>query len=188
MHATPIILNFLFLLPFLLIFNFLIFLKPSALRTKKDSWLSVINPFKKLAVGANLSPQSTFYCSQDLEVLQPERDIEELLQTNMRNNNYIKSASSSQLHQLDSSVGGGIDSGIGSHKELSRSLDCLDIVPSNGEDLMVADQRRKSQTLPSFPSPNLRQFKKLSLGSAFGTKNLGLGRKFSSLIPTSSER
>ena len=142
--------------------------------------------------------QSIFYCSQ--EDLQPERDIEELLHpdTIIRNNNYVKSASSSILHQLDSglggggggSVGGGSDSGIGSHKELSRSLDCLDMVPmpSNGEHLMVGDQRRKSQTLPSFPSPNLRQFKKLSLGSAFGTKNLGLGRKFSSLIPTSAER
>ena len=135
-----------------------------------------------------------------MEELQTERYLEELLHsdTNIRNNNYVKSASSSHLHQLDSSisgggggsVGGGSDSGIGSHKELSRSLDCLDIVPmpSNGEHLMVGDQRRKSQTLPSFPSPNLRQFKKLSLGSAFGTKNLGLGRKFSSLIPTSSER
>ena len=155
-------------------------------------------------MGASLSPQSTFYCSQDMEDLQSERDIEELLHpdTVIRNNNYVKSASSSILHQLDSSigggeggggggsVGGGSDSGIGSHKSLSRSLDCLDIVPmpSNGEHLMVGDQRRKSQTLPSFPSPNLRQFKKLSLGSAFGTKNLGLGRKFSSLIPTSSER
>ena len=136
-------------------------------------------------MGASLSHQSTFYCSQ--EELHPD--------TIIRNNNYVKSASSSILHQLDSGIGGGgsvggSDSGIGSHKELSRSLDCLDIVPmpSNGDHLMVGDQRRKSQTLPSFPSPNLRQIKKLSLGSAFGTKNLGLGRKFSSLIPTSSER
>ena len=154
-------------------------------------------------MGGGLSHQPTFYCSQDMEELQSERDIEELLNpdTILKNNNYVKSASSSILHQLDSSsgggagggggsVGGGSDSGIGSHKELSRSLDCLDIVPmpSSGEHLMVGEKRRKSQTLPSFPSPNLRQIKKLSLGSAFGTKNLGLGRKFSSLIPTSSER
>ena len=132
-----------------------------------------------------------------MEDLHSEKDIEELLHPDriIRNNNYVKSASSSILNQLDSSTegggGGGSDSGIGSHKELSRSLDCLDIVvpmPSSDEHLIAGDQRRKSQTLPSFPSPNLRQIKKLSLGSAFGTKNLGLGRKFSSLIPTSSER
>ena len=155
-------------------------------------------------MGGALSHQSTFYCSQDLEDLQSERDLEDLLHpdTIIRNNNCVKSASSSILHQLDTtiggggggggSVGGGSDSGIGSHRELSRSLDCLDVVPmsSNGQHLMVGaqTQRRKSQTLPSFPSPNLRQIKKLSLGSAFGTKNLGLGRKFSSLIPTASER
>ena len=131
-----------------------------------------------------------------MEDLHSEKDIEELLHPDRitRNNNYVKSASSSILNQLDSSTeggGGGSDSGIGSHKELSRSLDCLDIVvpmPSSDEHLIAGDQRRKSQTLPSFPSPNLSQIKKLSLGSAFGTKNLGLGRKFSSLIPTSSER
>ena len=155
--------------------------------------MSVINPFKKLSLGPSVS-QSRFYCSQDLEELEEsEHDIEELLKSEalLKNNNYVKSASSSNLHQFETMGGcNGSDSGIGSHKELSRSLDCLDPLPSNSGDLGLSTERerRKSQTLPSFPSPNLRQFKKLSLGSAFGTKHLGLGRKFSSLLTAPTER
>ena len=91
-----------------------------------------------------------------------------------------------------SGVSGGSErseSGRGSHKELSRSLDCLDIDSmSDSSSNLVVQKRRKSQTLPNFPPPDLREVKKLSLGSAFGTKHLGLGRKFSSLLTAPSER
>ena len=90
-----------------------------------------------------------------------------------------KSISSSHL---DSGVP---DSGLGSsYKELSRSLDFLDVTnapgdPSNG-------QRRKSQTLPPMlPSP---QLKHLTLGSAFGSKKIGLSRKLTSIITVPTER
>ena len=133
-----------------------------------------------------------------MDHLQSEGDIANLLNVDgfLRNNLNVKSASSSNIHQFEN-IGEGLtvatersDSGIGSHKELSRSLDYLDIDPmlSSGDGMKGLRERRKSQTLPNYPSPNLRQFKKLSLGSAFGTKHLGLGRKFSSLIASPSER
>ena len=78
-----------------------------------------------------------------------------------------------------------LDSGLGnSCKELSRSLDYLDVNPPS----LPTDGRRKSKTLPNFPSPQLDSFKKLSLGTAFGTKKITLGRKLSSIMSVPTER
>ena len=85
-------------------------------------------------------------------------------------------------YHLDSGVP---DSGLGSsYKELSRSLDFLDVAnapgdPSNG-------QRRKSQTLP--PMLSSPQLKHMTLGSAFGSKKIGLSRKLTSIITVPTER
>ena len=98
-----------------------------------------------------------------------------------------KSVSSSHLEA------GVPDSGLGSsYKELSRSLDFLgdpdDGGPQGSDHGDQGQQRRKSQTLPtmpSMPSPLLRQ---MSLGTAFGSKKLGLSRKLSSIITVPTER
>ena len=105
-----------------------------------------------------------------------------------------KSVSSSHLD----SAAGVPDSGLGSsYKELSRSLDFLGVAspgdlgdgPPPG-----CDQRRKSQTLPpmaSEPSPVLiprDRLKHMSLGTAFGSKKLGLSRKLTSIITVPTER
>ena len=107
-----------------------------------------------------------------------------------------KSVSSSHLD----AAAGVPDSGLGSsYKELSRSLDFLGVVsagdpgddPSPGCD---QGQRRKSQTLPplaSEPSPVLiprDRLKHMSLGTAFGSKKLGLSRKLTSIITVPTER
>ena len=107
-----------------------------------------------------------------------------------------KSVSSSHLD----SAAGVPDSGLGSsYKELSRSLDFLGV--ANPGDLSDGPppgcdqgQRRKSQTLPpmaSEPSPVLiprDRLKQMSLGTAFGSKKLGLSRKLTSIITVPTER
>ena len=83
------------------------------------------------------------------------------------------------------------DSGLGSsYKELSRSLDFLDVTgdPSDGPH-PGTDQRRKSQTLPPMHSGLAStQLKHMTLGSAFGSKKLGLSRKLTSIITAPTER
>ena len=95
-----------------------------------------------------------------------------------------KSISSSHL---DSGVP---DSGLGSsYKELSRSLDFLDVNNAPGDH--SNGQRRKSQTLPPMiSSPQLPrdELKHLTLGSAFGSKKIGLSRKLTSIITVPTER
>ena len=88
------------------------------------------------------------------------------------------------------------DRGLGSSfKELSRSLDFLDVGSDGplGPPEEAAGQRRKSQTLPPMPAIQSPKFsrdklKHMSLGTAFGTKKLGLSRKLSSIITVPSER
>ena len=143
-------------------------------RNKRDSWLSAIpNPLKILNLSSN-EQKSVFYCStQDMTEGTTSELAEESTGT------VTKSISSSHL---DSGVP---DSGLGSsYKELSRSLDFLDVTnapgdPSNG-------QRRKSQTLP--PMLSSPQLKHLTLGSAFGSKKIGLSRKLTSIITVPTER
>ena len=165
---------------FTLIFYFVDYFFPFCARNKRDSWLSAINPLKILNLSGNdQSQKSVFYCStQDMS--QGEASEMEEAET------VTKSVSSSHL---DSGVP---DSGLGSsYKELSRSLDFLD-VPGDQDDgpppgSAQAQQRRKSQTLPSPLLPR-EQMKAMSLGSAFGSKKLGLSRKLSAIITVPTER
>ena len=90
-----------------------------------------------------------------------------------------KSASSTSL-RLET------DSGIGdSCKELSRSLDYLDVPCLDKQNVPTT-----SRTLPNFPTSTTDndQLKKLSLGTAFGSKKTFLSRKISSLIAVPTER
>lgn len=115
--------------------------------------------------------KSVFYCSHEELGQELEEDEE-------ASSSVAKSASTTNLTETDSGIGV-------SCKELSRSLDCLEAVSSNGE------ERRKSQTLPNFPlNSNLSsgEIKKLSLSTAFGSKRITLGRKLSSLITLPTDR
>ena len=154
-------------------------------RNKRDSWLSAINPLKILNLSSN-EQKSVFYCSsQDMtegsssELEHGLAGAEETVET------VTRSISSSHL---DTGVP---DSGLGSsYKELSRSLDFLDVTGDPGDGHPPGtDQRRKSQTLPPMHSGLAStQLKHMTLGSAFGSKKLGLSRKLTSIITVPAER
>ena len=131
--------------------------------------MSVINPFKILNL-SNSHERSIFYCSTE-----ELRDDEN--QDDVRDDSLVKkSASTNNLTETDSGIGA-------STKELSRSLDCLEGSVADPE------ERRKSQTLPNFPtSVSDVEIKRLSLSTAFGSKRITLGRKLSSLITLPTER
>jgi len=153
-------------------------------KTKKDSWLSVINPFKKLHSSES---KSVFYSSdQDIDV--SEYCSEDLGLPN----GFKKSASASNL--LD------IDGGLEKSKNMTKSLEFLDTTASMFESQMsnscekldVPDfipGKSKSQTLPKLsPQTAKKYFKSISMGAHFGSKRFHLGRKMSSVMAWSPQR
>lgn len=139
------------------------------------------------AYSQDRSVSSVFYLShQELfETNDPNEDNEDLpddVVEDEKTDNVIRSAKKSAS---TASLGLETDSGIGdSCKELSRSLDYLDVPSTDKEHVPT------SKTLPNFPSAatDNEQLKKLSLGTAFGSKKTSLSRKISSLIAVPTER
>ena len=154
-------------------------------RTKKDSWLSVINPFKRLH---STEYKSVFY-SSDQEINVSEYCSEDLGLPE----GFKKSASASNLLDIDNS--------LEKNHVLSKSLDFLDTLPMDDdlkskscELLEIPEDNftpRKAQTLPI---PNLspknakKYLKSLSVGAHFGSKRFNIGRKMSSVIPWNPQR
>ena len=133
------------------------------------------------------SVSSVFYLShQELfETNDPNEDNEDIpddVAEDEKTDNVVRSAKKSAS---TASLALETDSGIGdSCKELSRSLDHLDVPSTDKEHVPT------SKTLPNFPSAatDNEQLKKLSLGTAFGSKKTSLSRKISSLIAVPTER
>eukprot|EP00092_Neocalanus_flemingeri_P013482 GFUD01014541.1.p1 GENE.GFUD01014541.1~~GFUD01014541.1.p1 ORF type:complete len:1024 (+),score=205.10 GFUD01014541.1:100-3171(+) len=154
-------------------------------KSKKDSWLSVMNPFKKL--NSSSESKSVFYCSDQ------DMDVSEYCSEDLGfPEGFKKSASASNLLE--------INSGLVKNQELSKSLDFLDTVASIRdiqksksceilENHSGTEERRKSQTLPKLSPKNPKKyFKHISVGNHFGSKRFNIGRKMSSVIAWKPQR
>jgi len=144
---------------------------------RRESWLfSLTLPFKRLNASFDQQERSVFYCSTD--DLKPASSSLDIIQEQPSLSALKKSISASNLIEKDSGIGS-------SSKDISRSLDYLDFPVLDKNSI---DGRRKSKTLPNFPSQQTQALKKLSLSTAFGSKKINLGRKLSSIITVPSER
>jgi len=144
---------------------------------RRESWLfSLTLPFKRLNMSFDQQERSVFYCST--EDLKPVSSSLDIIHEQTSLSALKKSISASNLIEKDSGIGS-------SSKEISRSLDYLDFQVRDKDSI---DGRRKSNTLPNFPSHQTQALKKLSLSTAFGSKKINLGRKLSSIITVPSER